>query len=92
MPGNVGAGEREARVFSGMVARRSFYLAHGIGRSGDVMAVQPKVPEVMRLSSMTLVTQAAGSSTIVQLTNYLAAHALKIAGEGSFSDELWCEL
>merc|ERR1712166_1472310 len=63
--GNVGAGEREARVYSSLVARRNYYMAHGIGRSGDVMAVQPK---------------AAGSSLIVQLTNYMAAHALKLAG------------
>eukprot|EP00658_Telonema_sp_P-2_P068122 TRINITY_DN5704_c0_g2_i1.p1 TRINITY_DN5704_c0_g2~~TRINITY_DN5704_c0_g2_i1.p1 ORF type:complete len:380 (-),score=93.41 TRINITY_DN5704_c0_g2_i1:785-1924(-) len=63
--GNVGAGEREARVWSGLVARRNFHMAHGIGRSGDVMAVQPK---------------AAGSSLIVQLTNYMAGHALKLAG------------
>eukprot|EP00656_Telonema_subtile_P025845 TRINITY_DN2787_c0_g1_i3.p1 TRINITY_DN2787_c0_g1~~TRINITY_DN2787_c0_g1_i3.p1 ORF type:complete len:372 (+),score=93.02 TRINITY_DN2787_c0_g1_i3:375-1490(+) len=40
-------------------------MAHGIGRSGDIMAMQPK---------------AAGSSLIVQLTNYMAAHALKLAG------------
>ena len=38
---NVG-GEREARVFSPIVARRHWNLAHGIGRSGDVAAEQPK--------------------------------------------------
>jgi O-phospho-L-seryl-tRNASec:L-selenocysteinyl-tRNA synthase len=64
-PGNVGVGEREARIFSKVVAERSFGLGHGIGRSGDVMAVQPK---------------AAGSSLMVQLTNYMAAHALRLAG------------
>jgi len=63
--GNVGAGEREARVYSSLVYKRHYGLAHGIGRSGDVSAVQPK---------------AAGSSIIVQLCNYMAAHALKIAG------------
>ncbi len=42
-PDNVGVGEREARVASDLVARRHFRLAHGIGRSGDVAAVQPKV-------------------------------------------------
>jgi O-phospho-L-seryl-tRNASec:L-selenocysteinyl-tRNA synthase len=41
--GNVGVGEREGRVASGMVARRHFRLAHGIGRSGDIAAEQPKV-------------------------------------------------
>ena len=40
--GNVGAGEREGRVFSALVARRHFGLSHGIGRSGDVGAMQPK--------------------------------------------------
>jgi O-phospho-L-seryl-tRNASec:L-selenocysteinyl-tRNA synthase len=40
---SVGVGEREARVASRMVAKRHFGLAHGIGRSGDVAAEQPKV-------------------------------------------------
>ena len=39
---NVGVGEREARVACDLVARRHFRLAHGIGRSGDVSAEQPK--------------------------------------------------
>lgn len=64
-PGNVGVGEREARIYSKLVAARNFGFGHGIGRSGDVMAVQPK---------------AAGSSMIVQLTNYMAAHALRLSG------------
>lgn len=62
---NVGVGEREGRVFSSLVARRHYYLSHGIGRSGDIVEVQPK---------------AAGSSIIYKLTNKLAAHALNIAG------------
>ena len=33
-PDNCGAGEREGRIFSGMVARRCWGLSHGIGRSG----------------------------------------------------------
>lgn len=32
--GNLGVGEREARVASELVARRHFRLAHGIGRCG----------------------------------------------------------
>lgn len=40
---NVGVGEREGRVACPMVARRHYRLAHGIGRSGDVAAEQPKV-------------------------------------------------
>ena len=40
-PGQASVGEREARVFSKLVYRRHFGLGHGIGRSGDVAAVQP---------------------------------------------------
>merc|ERR1740138_865043 len=32
--GNVGAGEREARVFSKLVSQRHYGMAHGMGRSG----------------------------------------------------------
>lgn len=63
--GNVGVGEREGRVICDLVRRRHFGLTHGIGRSGDVMAEQPK---------------AAGSSLIVTLTRYLALDAIHIAG------------
>lgn len=38
--GSVGAGEREARIYSRLVARRHWRLGHGIGRSGDIAAVQ----------------------------------------------------
>ncbi|OQS06834.1 o-phosphoseryl-tRNA(Sec) selenium transferase-like [Thraustotheca clavata] len=62
---NAGAGEREARVASSLVSNRCFHLAHGVGRSGDICAVQPK---------------AAGSSLLVQLTNCLAKDMLHIAG------------
>lgn len=41
-PENVGVGEREARVGCPLVARRHYRLAHGIGRSGDLTAEQPK--------------------------------------------------
>ena len=41
--GSVGVGEREARVASRLVATRHYGLAHGIGRSGDIAAEQPKV-------------------------------------------------
>eukprot|EP00873_Tetraselmis_striata_P018425 jgi/Tetstr1/438689/TSEL_027239.t1 len=64
---NVGVGEREARVACPAVARRHFRLAHGIGRSGDVAAEQPK---------------AAGSSLLAKLTNLLVADAMRIAGMG----------
>ncbi|KAK3284208.1 hypothetical protein CYMTET_8131 [Cymbomonas tetramitiformis] len=63
--GNVGVGEREARVASAMVATRHYRMAHGIGRSGDVAAEQPK---------------AAGSSLLAKLCNLLTADALNTAG------------
>ena len=40
-------------------------LSHGIGRSGDIAAVQPK---------------AAGSSLLMKLTNCMALDAIKMAG------------
>ena len=69
--GNVGVGEREGRVYSSVVARRHFYLSHGIGRSGDIAEQQPK---------------AAGSSLIYKLTNKMMAHAFKIAGFKSLKE------
>ena len=72
---NVGVGEREARVLSGVVRRRHFGLAHGVGRSGDVAAVQPK---------------AAGSSLLAKLANALALDALKEAGLVEFGELLSC--
>ncbi|GIL49520.1 hypothetical protein Vafri_5850 [Volvox africanus] len=62
---NIGVGEREGRVACPLVARRHFGLAHGIGRSGDIAAEQPK---------------AAGSSLLATLTVHLAADALRTAG------------
>ncbi|RMX55716.1 hypothetical protein pdam_00016046 [Pocillopora damicornis] len=64
-PGNAGAGEREGRVISSLVSRRHFRLSHGIGRSGDIAAVQPK---------------AAGSSLLMKLTNCMALDVIKLAG------------
>uniref|UniRef100_A0A7S0G372 O-phosphoseryl-tRNA(Sec) selenium transferase n=1 Tax=Rhodosorus marinus TaxID=101924 RepID=A0A7S0G372_9RHOD len=64
-PGNAGLGEREGRVYSSLVRERNFHLHHGIGRSGDIGAVQPK---------------AAGSSLAVKIAGSLALDASKIAG------------
>ena len=50
-PGNAGVGEREGRVLSSIVRSRHFGLAHGIGRSGDISAVQPKVSREHRSTS-----------------------------------------
>ncbi|KAG8190429.1 hypothetical protein JTE90_009266 [Oedothorax gibbosus] len=63
--GSCGVGEREARFASSIVARRHFYMGHGIGRSGDITEVQPK---------------AAGSSLIGQLTNCMALDLLRSIG------------
>lgn len=63
---NAGVGEREGRVFSRLVSDRYFHLSHGIGRSGDVGAEQPK---------------AVGSSLLLQLTTCLALHALQLSGD-----------
>jgi len=62
---NVGVGEREARIYSTLVAKRMYHLGHGIGRSGDVTAVQPK---------------AAGSSLIVQISQAMMLNLIKLSG------------
>ena len=62
---NVGVGEREGRIYSSIVRRRTFNLAHGIGRSGDIAEVQPK---------------AAGSSLMLKLCTHLVAHSLELCG------------
>jgi O-phospho-L-seryl-tRNASec:L-selenocysteinyl-tRNA synthase len=63
--GNAGVGEREGRVFSSLVKKRHFDFSHGVGRSGELRAVQPK---------------AAGSSLIGIMCEWFAMHALRIAG------------
>ena len=63
--GNAGVGEREGRVISNIVRRRHFRLAHGMGRSGDVNAEQPK---------------AAGSSALVRLAEMAVRDAMREAG------------
>ncbi len=47
--GAAGVGEREARVACPLVAARHYGLAHGIGRSGNVAAPQPKVSRTSTL-------------------------------------------
>lgn len=59
---NVGVGEREARVYSGIVSRRHFRMAHGVGRSGDLVADQPK---------------AAGATLLFKLANSLCLSAIR---------------
>ncbi|EKF30890.1 hypothetical protein,SLA/LP autoantigen-like protein, putative [Trypanosoma cruzi marinkellei] len=67
-PAHFGAGEREGRVAAPLVARRNYGLAHGIGRSGDILSDQPK---------------AAGSSLIHKLTNCMMLDLLRLAGAPS---------
>jgi O-phospho-L-seryl-tRNASec:L-selenocysteinyl-tRNA synthase len=62
---NAGVGEREARCFSHIVRSRHFHLGHGVGRSGDLGASQPK---------------AAGSSALAALTEKMALHAIRLSG------------
>ncbi|XP_048398642.1 O-phosphoseryl-tRNA(Sec) selenium transferase isoform X1 [Stegostoma tigrinum] len=63
--GNCGVGEREGRVASDLVARRHYRFMHGIGRSGDIAAIQPK---------------AAGSSLLNKITNSVVLDILRAAG------------
>lgn len=60
-------------MYSDLVRERNFSLSHGIGRSGDVNAIQPK---------------AIGSSLIVQLTKFLVLHSFKIMGLNCIKDAL----
>lgn len=34
----VGVGERESRIYSNLVEKRNYFMGHGIGRSGDLVA------------------------------------------------------
>eukprot|EP00062_Callorhinchus_milii_P004981 gi/632943966/ref/XP_007887242.1/ PREDICTED: O-phosphoseryl-tRNA(Sec) selenium transferase [Callorhinchus milii] len=68
--GNCGVGEREGRVASNLVAQRHYRFMHGIGRSGDVAAIQPK---------------AAGSSLMNKLTNSIVLDILRVAGVRTLS-------
>ncbi len=58
-------GEREARVASPLLSKLAFGFNHGIGRSGDIGAPQPKAP---------------GTSIMYQMTNRLALQALNKFG------------
>ncbi|MHA1847530.1 MAG: O-phosphoseryl-tRNA(Sec) selenium transferase [Promethearchaeota archaeon] len=58
-------GEREGRTSSGYVLSLAEGFSHGIGRSGDIGAIQPK---------------AAGGSIVNKLSSYLATYFLKRVG------------
>jgi O-phospho-L-seryl-tRNASec:L-selenocysteinyl-tRNA synthase len=61
----VGAGEREGRVLCPMVWRRHYGFSHGIGRSGDLLAQQPK---------------ASGGSLLQALGNKLVLDVIRSSG------------
>lgn len=64
----VGVGEREGRIYGGsdgLVGQRYFGMSHGIGRSGDITALQPK---------------AAGSSLIYKLVQQMSKHLISYLG------------
>eukprot|EP00055_Hartaetosiga_balthica_P012691 m.62429 g.62429 ORF g.62429 m.62429 type:complete len:502 (-) comp8030_c3_seq3:1882-3387(-) len=63
--GRVGLGEREARIASDLVSRIHFRLGHGVGRSGDIAAIQPK---------------AAGSSLLARVAEGMMLHLLQACG------------
>ncbi|VUZ41744.1 unnamed protein product [Hymenolepis diminuta] len=65
---STGVGEREGRILLDLVRRRHFGLAHGIGRSGDITAIQPKAP---------------GSSLINRLCNSMLLDWLRRSGSPS---------
>lgn len=71
--GSCGVGERESRFASKIVARRHYYMGHGIGRSGDITEIQPK---------------AAGSSLIGQLCNDMVLSVLKSIGTRSLQKSI----
>jgi len=55
-------GEREGRIYSSLVAKRNYYLSHGIGRSGEIEDIQPK---------------AIGSSLLYKLTSLLTLNMIQ---------------
>lgn len=57
-----GVGEREGRVYSSLVSQRHYGLSHGMGRSGDITAPQPK---------------AVGSSVLLKLALLVALDAIR---------------
>lgn len=69
----IGVGEREGRVYSEIVSQRYYGLSHGIGRSGELLCVQPK---------------AAGSSVLHKLTHKLTINAMETIGVGCIGDAL----
>lgn len=72
--GNCGVGEREGRLYSQLVRDKNYGLGHGIGRSGDVNALQPK---------------AIGSSLVVQLSRSMTISLMqKVLGLSCIKDAI----
>jgi len=70
-PLNARIGEREGRVASKIVSNLSAGFNHGVGRSGDLVAFQPKAP---------------GGSLLYYFANKLAFDALKRLGLPNIND------
>lgn len=66
-------GEREARISTPLLNEYSAGFSHGIGRSGEIKAPQPKAP---------------GGSLMYDLTNSLARYSLKNLGLPNITDAL----
>ena len=64
-PNNLGVGEREGRIYSSIVSSNLLCLPHGIGRSGDINAPQPK---------------AAGTSVMFEMVRIMLLDAIKVMG------------
>lgn len=63
----IGVGEREGWVFSDLLMKRYYALHHGIGWSGELLAMQPK---------------AVGSSVLQKVVHRLAKNFFKFIGFG----------
>jgi len=72
-PKAIRVGEREARTSSPLVSDLSHGFCHGVGRSGQVFAAQPKAP---------------GTSILYNLTNKLALDALIKFGLPNIKDAI----
>ncbi|KAG4077619.1 hypothetical protein HA402_008879 [Bradysia odoriphaga] len=69
-PNKCGVGEREARIYCSLVARRHYSFGHGIGRSGDLEESQPKAVGSSIMNQLT-------NEMLLDLYNTLTAHKFK---------------
>jgi hypothetical protein len=86
---NAGVGEREGRVACPLVARRHFNLAHGIGRSGDISAEQPKACGMLAAVHVMLSRHLAALQAIVVQLTYCT---LEVAAACVLVERRWLRL